>query len=601
MQKSDELTDVAELLFKQVNNLGIKTWTTGFNVWSDDNNFYTDYVTNPQGGFMSPYTIDAAKLPGANKASNAKKRGDEFLVNYEEGEALAETYRQLTKFGEKQFKSILESGFEFPSHQYEHFVFGAKVSLLFITYDPVPEAHHIFKRFGKVFEQTYTRFLDLQKAEAQAREAQIEAALERVRARAMAMHRSEELNEVANEMRKQLGLLGQNELETCAIHLYDESPDYFQSWAALLSPNVQGEVIQTQSQFPKRGVKIIEEMLECYAQHKQDYVLINEGAKAQQFLQMIKQKAPEVFEVVEKSMKEQAPEDKRAYWSVADFAGGSLVMTTMIEPGENSRALLRRFANVFGLAYRRFTDLKKAEAQATEAQIETALERVRSRTLAMQRSDELAETAAVLFKQLILLGINPNRLYINIIKDETAAAEFWITDEDGSKISMEYEVNMNVNASMKKMYDGWRKQNKSMVIDMHGKELEEYFKHLSSLKVPFRGGLSQKRRLQYMAYFSRGFIGMASPDEQPAETMQLLERFAAVFNLTFTRFNDLKIAEAHALQAEQDLIEIKAARKKAEDTLTELQATQKQLVQSEKMASVWVSSLPALHMKYKTH
>ena len=586
MQKSDELTDVAELLFKQVNNLGIKTWTTGFNVWSDDNNFYTDYVTNPQGGFMSPYTIDAAKLPGANKASNAKKRGDEFLVNYEEGEALAETYRQLTKFGEKQFKSILESGFEFPSHQYEHFVFGAKVSLLFITYDPVPEAHHIFKRFGKVFEQTYTRFLDLQKAEAQAREAQIEAALERVRARAMAMHRSEELNEVANEMRKQLGLLGQNELETCAIHLYDESPDYFQSWAALLSPNVQGEVIQTQSQFPKRGVKIIEEMLECYAQHKQDYVLINEGAKAQQFLEMIKQKAPEVFEVVEKSMKEQAPEDKRAYWSVADFAGGSLVMTTMIEPGENSRALLRRFANVFGLAYRRFTDLKKAEAQAREAQIETALERVRSRTLAMQKSDELAETAAVLFKQLILLGINPNRLYINIIKDETAAAEFWITDEDGSKISMEYKANMNVNASMKKMYDGWRKQNKSMVIDMHGKELEEYFKHLSSLKVPFRGGLSQKRRLQYIAYFSKGFIGMASPDEQPAETMQLLERFAAVFNLTFTRFNDLKIAEAHALQAEQDLIEIKAARKKAEDTLTELQATQKQLVQSEKMASL---------------
>ena len=46
------------------------------------------------------------------------------------------------------------------------------------------------KRFAKVFEQTYTRFLDLQKAEAQAREAQIELALERVRARSMAMHQS---------------------------------------------------------------------------------------------------------------------------------------------------------------------------------------------------------------------------------------------------------------------------------------------------------------------------------------------------------------------------------------------------------------------------
>jgi len=293
-----------------------------------------------------------------------------------------------------------------------------------------------------------------------------------------------------------------------------------------------------------------------------------------------------VFEVVEKSMKEQTPEDKRAYWSVADFAGGSLVMTTMIEPDENSRALLRRFANVFGLAYRRFVDLKKAEAQAKEAQIETALERVRSRTLAMQRSDELAETAAVVFQQLIHLGIEPNRLYINIVKDETGEAEFWITDEDGSKIAMAYSTNMNDNPSMKKMYEGWKAQNKSLIIDMHGKELDEYFKFLNSLNVPFKGGLSQKRRLQYIAYFGKGFIGMASPDEQPAETMQLLERFAAVFNLTFTRFNDLKIAEAHALKAEQDLVEIKAARKHAEDALVELQATQKQLVQSEKMASL---------------
>jgi signal transduction histidine kinase len=48
----------------------------------------------------------------------------------------------------------------------------------------------------------------------------------------------------------------------------------------------------------------------------------------------------------------------------------------------------------------------------------------------------------------------------------------------------------------------------------------------------------------------------------------------------------LQIAEAHALQAEHDLIEIKTARKKAEETLAELQSTQQQLIQSEKMASL---------------
>ena len=92
--------------------------------------------------------------------------------------------------------------------------------------------------------------------------------------------------------------------------------------------------------------------------------------------------------------------------------------------------------------------------------------------------------------------------------------------------------------------------------------------------------------MQHLAYFGNGFIGLASPDEQPAATLEVLERFAAVFNLTYTRFNDLKIAEAHALQAEQDLAEIKSARQKAEEALSELQATQKQLIQSEKMASL---------------
>jgi len=151
---------------------------------------------------------------------------------------------------------------------------------------------------------------------------------------------------------------------------------------------------------------------------------------------------------------------------------------------------------------------------------------------------------------------------------------------------MAYEDNLNNNSSFKKMFAGWKKQQKSLVIDMKGEELQEYFKYLNSIHVPFKGGMAQQRRLQYIAYFNKGFIGMASPDEQPEDTLQLLERFAGVFNLTFTRFNDLKVAETHALQAEQDLIEIKAARKKAEEALTELQATQKQLIQSEKMASL---------------
>ena len=63
-------------------------------------------------------------------------------------------------------------------------------------------------------------------------------------------------------------------------------------------------------------------------------------------------------------------------------------------------------------------DLQKAEAQAREAQIELALERVRARTMAMQKSDELAETAYLFFQQFKELGQNPEQFTIGLINEK---------------------------------------------------------------------------------------------------------------------------------------------------------------------------------------
>src|SRR6185436_13828335 len=71
---------------------------------------------------------------------------------------------------------------------------------------------------------------------------------------------------------------------------------------------------------------------------------------------------------------------------------------------EEAKKIFKRFAAVFGQTYRRYLDLQKAEAQTRESQIELALERVRARTMAMQKSDELSETAAVMFQEFKKLG-----------------------------------------------------------------------------------------------------------------------------------------------------------------------------------------------------
>ena len=96
------------------------------------------------------------------------------------------------------------------------------------------EKFDILHRFGKVFDSSYTRFNDLKKAEAQAREAQIQLALERVRARTMAMHHSDELTDVVKLLYQEFDKLKlSNESTDIEIGLIDEVTGIAKVWAHL--------------------------------------------------------------------------------------------------------------------------------------------------------------------------------------------------------------------------------------------------------------------------------------------------------------------------------------------------------------------------------
>jgi hypothetical protein len=78
------------------------------------------------------------------------------------------------------------------------------------------------------------------------------------------------------------------------------------------------------------------------------------------------------------------------------------------DPPKESLETLVRFAGVFDLAYKRFMDLQKAEAQAREAEIQLALERVRARSLAMHHTSELQEVVNITAQQLHGIGMDIN-------------------------------------------------------------------------------------------------------------------------------------------------------------------------------------------------
>jgi hypothetical protein len=531
MQKSDELAEVAKLLFKQVKELGIAAWTTGFNIWSDDNNSYVDYVTDPQGNFINPYTVYTDDAPEViRELRDARKSGIEFFEQYAEGERLKETYMALMKFGDQeQYEKILKDGFDFPSHQYDHFVFGSKASLMFITYDRVPECHDLFKRFGKAFEQTYTRFLDLQKSEAQAREAQVELALERVRARTMAMFKSDELADVAAVLFEQLHQLGDTP-ERINIGIVNEEAAIIEWWLT----EQDGRMID------RRFIMAIDEpiymakMYKGWKEKNKSLVIEIGGQELTQWLEYIRQ-------VVGIPFRHEFLQQTRVN-TVAFFSQGMIALTTAEQQTPETILLLERFAKVFEQTYTRFLDLKKAEAQARESKIEMALEKVRSRTMAMQKSGELSEAASLLFKQIADLGTTPWSSGFDIWDEEGNAAMAWMANPDGS-MGSPFLVPYIEDPFFKRIHQARQSGNDFFVMESGGQELENTYRYLFNLpsaKKHFDGikalGFQMPAfQITHCAFFSQGYL-MFITYEPVEEMWDIFKRFAKVFEQTYTRF-----------------------------------------------------------------
>ncbi len=217
---------------------------------------------------------------------------------------------------------------------------------------------------------------------------------------------------------------------------------------------------------------------------------------------------------------------------------------------EEQNQVIRRFAQVFEQSYRRYLDLKKAEEQAREAEIQLALERVRARTMAMYNSDELAETAAILFQQMTALGVTPERLNICLINEADKVLEVWATDQEGTKISHHFNASLDEPTTGKRVYDAWKEKKKSIVIDLSGKELNDWIRYVREVMgLPIKAELVREHRIHSVAFFSQGMIITTTSEPLPAESLKLLERFADVFNLTYRRFLDLQKAEAQAREA----------------------------------------------------
>jgi hypothetical protein len=415
MHQSEELSEVLTVLFDQFDILGIRPVFTHLSLFDVENNILTLRISGREGKrhiAQQKIALDALDIWKAELENWKASAPTSVSCLYYPKDGLPAVWELLSDI----FSSLPDDAKLHPS-DFPNGLYTTQGNCKFgyigfnHTREATPEEKDIVLRFATEFSRLYQRFLDLQKAEAQAREAQIELGLERVRARAMAMQRSDELSELVDTVFKELTKLD-FALTWCIINIIDESSMSNTVWAA--NPDIDKSPDRYHMKF--EDYPFHDAMMKGWKERKTKYVYVLDGLEKKiydeyLFSETEFKKVPEAAQAASRAMEKYV-----VSFSFSNFGG--LQTVGEVPLSDASLDILSRFGKVFDLTYTRFNDLKQAEAQARESQIQLALERVRARTMAMQKSEELSETAYVLFQQFSELGEAPDQITIGNINEK---------------------------------------------------------------------------------------------------------------------------------------------------------------------------------------
>jgi serine phosphatase RsbU (regulator of sigma subunit)/coenzyme F420-reducing hydrogenase delta subunit len=557
MYDSNELLEAVAVFFQQFKSLGLlpaEARTYFCHIYTDTHTAKV-WMTHIDGKVMQGSHITPLnKSASMKKYYEAWKRKEPISIRNYAGKALTDymefllTLPHVSK--DEGYRHIFKDPPERIVMTDANFLHG---NIGVMTFEPLSqEALDTLVRFAKVFELTYTRFLDLQKAEAQAREAQIEVALERVRSKTMAMHNSHDVGATVVTLFDEVLKLGLDKSIRCGIGILEGS-EQMETWSATSYPN--GEVDLKMGMLDMTIHPMLIGLKKAWKSGETGYSYQYIGNDVIRYYNALNNEPEYPFHVELDTLPE------KEFHNSFFFSEGILFAFTANPLSEEAAKVLNRFASVFGQTYRRYLDLQKAEAQAREAQIEAALERVRARTMAMHNSDELADTASHLFSQLKELGINPYRCNIGIIDAENDKCQLWSTTNEGDVIPLGTFIPLTETPSFINIYAAWKKKLTHSVMKLVGKDRLEMIKYFIQF-MPYAEFKPEEMTLEKISQvtsifnifnFKQGFINIHTNSEVSEPDINVIQRFTKVFEQTYTRFLDLIKAEEQAQEAQIEL------------------------------------------------
>lgn len=567
MHSSQELGEAVDTLLKQFKILGfyaISSWVSLMNPEENTIEFWTKHEEK----LVAGQSVHISELINFEKEMESWKKGEES-IHLSMPFKLAKL--ELKKiFGIELVGAVSDTFYLLQlRHKYGFLGLGT-------LKESNEEIRQTVQRFAKVFEQTYTRFLDLQKAEAQTREAQIEASMERIRSRSLAMRTSDEIKDVMVEIRRQIDSLGQLDLEASVVHLYEKGNPMFESIAAVRPPGESGNIVLANVFFPVDATDRIKDMMDYYWSDTREYTLELDKEMVEEWQQVMLTYAPMIAERIGGFVENRRISDFAVYWNFADFSEGSLLLVTHSPASEDTKTVLRKASQVFDLAYRRYRDLQKAEARAKEAIRQASLDRVRGEIASMRSTEDLNRITPLIWNELTALDVSFIRCGVFIIDEKSEMVDIYLSSPDGKSLGV-MKLPFNSNDLTENTVKAWKKD-----CVYHQFWSRDAFTSWTNSLVS-QGFISDKEKYQgnqeapaalnlNFIPFTQGMLYVGTAEELPNSEVELVKSLAKAFALAYSRY--------------EDFVKLEMAKSEIESTLSELKATQAQLIQQEKLASL---------------
>jgi signal transduction histidine kinase len=377
------------------------------------------------------------------------------------------------------------------------------------------------------------------------RQLEIEAALERVRARALGMHNSNELSDVLSVLFEQYDILGISPVFS-HLTLFDLKNNKF----SYRTTGRYGRRVQAEQKIDMDAVDAWKDSVENWKKGGPDQV--NAHMYPYEILHHVFQLFQEILSAVPDEAKfypEDFPHGLFITQGYCKFGYVGFGHTREATPEE--KEVVKRMAIEFERLYQRFIDLQTSESQIKEAQVEASLERVRASAMAMRSTNDVGNATGVLFNELDKLGISLLRCGLIIINGKEKTMQVWraTTTSQGTVGQVTGKVSMSIHPMLEAAYDSWLLKETMLRYDLSGEDVINYYKALSNHAPQFTQNVTTENQTSTCFFFKEGAIFTFTKDPLDAATSSELKKFAAVFGLTYRRHLDLQIAEAQAREA----------------------------------------------------